>query len=93
MLVDRKGYSNMADKVKEVNAFNQQKSKYIGLGHPDISREEFLTNIKRDTYSSLAQHDNLLYYNSVALNEPVQTLRQKMIRKMVEPVRKESPEE
>lgn len=83
----------MADKVKEVNAFNQQRSKYIGLGHPDISREEFLTNIKRDTYSSLAQHDNLLYYNSVALNEPVQTLRQKMIRKMVEPVRKEAPEE
>lgn len=76
----------MADKVKDINQYNQLKSKYIGLGNPDISRDEFMTNVNRDIYSSLAQHDNVLYYNSVAMNEPMELMRQRMIMKMVDPV-------
>lgn len=78
----------MADKVKDINQYNQLKSKYIGLGNADITREEFMTNVNRDTYSSLAQHDNILYYNSVIMNEPMELMRQRMIKKMANPIQK-----
>lgn len=29
----------MADKVKDINQYNQLKSKYIGLGNADITRK------------------------------------------------------
>lgn len=76
----------MADKVKDINQYNQLKSKYIGLGNADITREEFMTNVNRDIYSSLAQHDNILYYNSVIMNEPMELMRQNMIKKMADPI-------
>lgn len=76
----------MADKVKDINQYNQFKSKYIGLGNADITREEFMTNVNRDVYSSLAQHDNILYYNSMIMNEPIELMRQRMIKKMVNPI-------
>lgn len=77
----------MADKVKDINQYNLLKSKYIGLGNADTTRDEFLANVNRDTYSSLAQHDSILYYNSVILNEPMGLLRQKMIKKMADPIK------
>lgn len=76
----------MADKVKELNQYNLLKSKYIGIGSADTNREEFITTIHRDTYASLAAHDNILTYNSVALNEDVEFLRQRLIKKMVKPL-------
>lgn len=77
----------MADKVKDINQYNQLKSKYIGLGNSDITREEFMTNVNRDIYSSLAQHDNILYYNSLIMNEPMELMRQRMIKMMANPIR------
>ncbi|CAK7892512.1 RDS3 complex subunit 10 [[Candida] anglica] len=77
----------MADKVRDSHQFNQQKAKYIGLGDPETTRNEFITNIHRDTYASLAQHDDLLLYNSLVTNESTETLRLKMIKKMVQPIK------
>lgn len=77
----------MSDKVRENIQYNYLKSKYIGLGDPDTTREEFFTNIHRDSYASLAQHEGLLLYNSLALNEPTETLRQRMLKKMIKPVK------
>lgn len=75
----------MSDKVRDTRQFEHLKSKYIGLGGPDTSREEFLTNIHRDTLCSLALHDTLLLYNSLALDEPAETARIALIKKMVKP--------
>ena len=75
----------MADKIRDSNEYHRLKSKYLGLGNPDTDREEFLSTIKRDTYASLSQHDHLLYYNSLILNEPMEFMRQRMIKKMVAP--------
>ncbi|KAG2734942.1 hypothetical protein G9P44_001156 [Scheffersomyces stipitis] len=80
----------MADKVKEFNDYNRLKAKYIGLGNPDTTREEFLTNVHRDTLSSLSHHDNLVLYNSVVLNKHPELLRQDMIKKMVQPLKKKN---
>lgn len=72
----------MADKVKETNQYYHLKSKYIGVGNADTTREGFLTNIRKDTYASLAHHKPLLLYNSIALGEDQETVRQDMIKKM-----------
>ncbi|CUM68033.1 uncharacterized protein PRCAT00005748001 [Priceomyces carsonii] len=82
----------MADKVKEFNQYNLLKSKYLGLGNPDSDRRDFLSTMHRDTYASLAQHDSLLLYNSVALNENPELLRQKLIKKIVNPIKVSSQE-
>lgn len=76
----------MSDKVRENIQYSHLKTKYIGLGDPDTTREEFITNIHRDTYASLVQHEGLLLYNSLALNEPTEVLRVKMLKKMIKPV-------
>lgn len=80
----------MADKVRETYQFNHLKAKYIGLGDSETTREEFITNTNRDTYSSLAQHDGLLLYNSLALNEPTELIRIKMLKKMIQPIKNTS---
>ncbi|KAK6455557.1 splicing factor 3B subunit 5/RDS3 complex subunit 10 [Scheffersomyces xylosifermentans] len=78
----------MADKIKETNEYNQLKSKYVGLGNPDTSRAEFMTNVHRDTLASLSHHSNVLLYNSVVLNEHPELVRQELIKKMVQPIKK-----
>lgn len=83
----------MADKIRENNEYHRLKSKYLGLGNADTDREEFLCTLKRDTYASLAQHDHLLYYNSLILNEPMECVRQRMIKKMVNPLQRSEGDE
>ncbi|OBA20330.1 hypothetical protein METBIDRAFT_43009 [Metschnikowia bicuspidata var. bicuspidata NRRL YB-4993] len=78
----------MADKIRENHQYLRQKEIYAGIGNADTSREEFLTNIHRDTLASLAMHENLLMYNSVATNTHPLLLRQELIKKMVQPLQK-----
>lgn len=76
----------MADKVRDTHQYFYQKAKYIGLGDGDTSREQFLTNVHRDTLAAVAMHDSLLTYNSVATNTHREMLRQQIIKKMVQPL-------
>lgn len=78
----------MADKAKESRQYLFQKAKYIGLGDPDTSRDDFLANIHRDTLASVAMHDSLLTYNAVVTNTHREVLRQQTIKKMVQPLSK-----
>ncbi|SGZ48582.1 CIC11C00000004407 [Sungouiella intermedia] len=78
----------MADKVRDTHQFLYQKAKYIGLGDADTTREQFITNVQRDTLASVAMHDSLLTYNAVATNTHRELLRQQTIKKMVQPMRK-----
>ncbi|ODV77934.1 uncharacterized protein CANTADRAFT_55158 [Suhomyces tanzawaensis NRRL Y-17324] len=75
----------MADKVKEQNQYHQQKAKYLGLGNPDTTRDEFLTTVHRDTYASLALHSPLLTYTAAAVGQHPEVMRQAMVKKMVGP--------
>lgn len=74
----------MADKVREHNRYVRLKGKYIGVGNADTSREEFFSNIHRDTYASLSHHDPLLTYNALALGMNKELLRQEFIKKMTD---------
>lgn len=78
----------MADKVRDNHQYLRQKEIYAGVGNPDTTREEFITNIHRDTLASLAMHENLLMYNAVATNTHPSLLRQELIKKMVQPLQK-----
>lgn len=78
----------MADKVRDSHQYLHLKAKYIGLGNTETSRVEFVTNVHRDTLASLAMHDNLLLYNSVATNTHREVLRQQLIKRMVQPLKK-----
>ncbi|RLV93440.1 hypothetical protein JA1_002465 [Spathaspora sp. JA1] len=73
----------MADKIREKNQYNLLKSKYASIGNPDTTdTTEFLTNIHKDTISSLAHHSQLLLYNSIVLNQHPYLLKQELIKKI-----------
>lgn len=78
----------MADKVRESHQFLRQKETYAGIGNADTTREEFITNIHRDTLASLAMHENLVTYNAVATNVHPSIVRQELIKRMVQPLQK-----
>ena len=63
----------------------QLKARYVGTGHADVSKHEWLSNQHRDTYASiLGHHDQLLYY-ATAENESLARVRLNMLHKMVQP--------
>ncbi|GMM32788.1 hypothetical protein DASC09_001130 [Saccharomycopsis crataegensis] len=75
----------MADKLRDKQQYELMKSKHIGIGDPDTSKAEWITNVKRDTYSSMAAHHGLAEYYSIGVNEPMQLSKMKFIDKMVQP--------
>lgn len=77
----------------ENNEYLRHKAKYIGIGNADTTRDEFFTNVHRDTLASIAQHDSLLMYNAVALNKPKAFVKQDLIKRMVQPLEKVTPKE
>lgn len=78
----------MADKVRETHQYLHQKARYIGVGNADTSRDEFITNMQRDTLASLAMHDNVVTYNATATNTHPELVRQALIKRMVQPQKK-----
>lgn len=82
----------MADKVRDSRQYLHLKAKYIGVGGPETSREEFATNIHRDTLASLAMHDSSLLYHSVATGTHQETVRQNLIKRMVQPLQERGKE-
>lgn len=77
----------MADKVRETHEYLRNKEKYIGIGNADTSRDDFFTNVHRDTLASITQHDSLLTYNAVALNKHKLFVKQDLIKQMVQPIK------
>jgi splicing factor 3B subunit 5 len=63
----------------------QLKARYIGTGHTDMSKYEWLTNQHRDTYASHIGHYDQLSYFSVAQNESIGRVRLQFLEKMVQP--------
>jgi len=63
----------------------QLKARYVGTGHADMGRHEWLTNQHRDTYASHVGHYDQLSYYAVARNESVGRLRLEFLEKMVRP--------
>jgi splicing factor 3B subunit 5 len=64
------------------------KARYIGTGNPDTTREEWLTNVQRDTLASGVGHFDQLSFFAVASNQSVERTRVEMLNKLVRPMPK-----
>ena len=60
-------------------------SKYVGTGHSDTTRHEWITNQQRDSYASYIAHHSMLHYFAIAENESVGRMRYKLLQRMVVP--------
>ena len=63
----------------------QLKQRYLGTGHADLDKYEFLTNQHRDTAASVVGHYDQLSYYAVAQNESVGRARLTFLESMVQP--------
>jgi len=64
---------------------DQLKARYIGTGHADMTKYEFLTNQHRDTAASHIGHYDQLSYYAVAQNESIGRTRLNFLESMVQP--------
>lgn len=74
-----------ADKIKEQQVYESLKSKYVGLGDSDTTRQFFLQNIKRDTYANIIQHQSMIEFISLSTNKPKNLVKNDLIKKMINP--------
>mmetsp|Transcript_5542 Transcript_5542/g.7091 ORF Transcript_5542/g.7091 Transcript_5542/m.7091 type:complete len:86 (-) Transcript_5542:1465-1722(-) len=63
----------------------QLKARYIGTGHADITKHEWITNQHRDTYASHVGHYDQLSYYAVAQNESIARVRAQFLEKIYQP--------
>ncbi|KAI9274315.1 splicing factor 3B subunit 5/RDS3 complex subunit 10 [Phascolomyces articulosus] len=60
-------------------------SKYVGTGHADTIKHEWLTNQHRDSYASFIGHTSLLTYFGTAENECTARVKFNLMEKMLQP--------
>lgn len=64
---------------------DQLKARYLGTGHADLSKYEFITNQHRDTAASHIGHYDQLSYYAVAQNESIGRTRLNFLESSVQP--------
>jgi len=60
-------------------------SKYVGTGHADTNKFEWLVNQHRDSYASYIGHHALISYFSVSQNESIARVKFEFVEKMLQP--------
>lgn len=80
---DKSETSKMADKLRTMQNLEAMQARYVGTGHADTTKYDWVSNIVRDSYASYIGHPPLLSYMSVGLGEPKEKVRAAMIEKMV----------
>lgn len=75
----------MTDRYNIHSQLEHLQSKYIGTGHADTTKYEWLVNQHRDSYSSYLGHHDMLNYMSIVENESRARVRFNLLEKMVQP--------
>jgi splicing factor 3B subunit 5 len=60
-------------------------SKYIGTGHADITKHDWLVNQHRDSISSYIGHPNLTSYFAIAQNLSRERVKTDLLARMIQP--------
>ncbi|KAG8713244.1 hypothetical protein FRC08_013508 [Ceratobasidium sp. 394] len=60
-------------------------ARYIGTGHADITKYDWMTHQHRDTCASIVGHPPLATYLSIADGEATGRVRFEMIERMLQP--------
>ena len=75
----------MGDRYNIHSQLEHLQSKYIGTGHADTNKWEWLTNQHRDSYASYLGHFDMLNYFSIVENESKARVRFNLMEKMLQP--------
>lgn len=75
----------MGDRYNIHSQLEHLQSKYIGTGHADTTKYEWLTNQHRDSLASYLGHSDLLSYYAIAENETMARVRFNLMEKMLQP--------
>jgi len=77
--------ATLSDRFNINSQIEHLQAKYVGTGHADITKFEWMTNVHRDSYASYIGHHNLLAYFAVAQNESIGRVRYELLQKMLLP--------
>ncbi|KXJ21669.1 Splicing factor 3B subunit 5 [Exaiptasia diaphana] len=75
----------MTDRYNIHSQLEHLQSKYVGTGHADTSKYEWLVNQQRDSVASYIGHGNLLDFFALVENESKARVRFNLLEKMVQP--------
>ena len=75
----------MTERYNIYSQLEHLQSKYIGTGHSDTSRFEWLLNQQRDTFASYQGHQDLVNFFAIAENESKARIRFNLMEKMIQP--------
>ena len=85
--------SSTTDRYNIMAQLEHLQSKYVGTGHADITKHEWLQNQHRDSYASYIGHHAMLHYFAIAENESVGRMKYKFLQRMVAPCGVDSSEQ
>jgi len=74
-----------ADRFNIQSQLEHLQMKYVGTGHSDISKYDWVTNHHRDTYASFIGHAPIHTYFAVAYNQSIGRVKYELLMKMVAP--------
>lgn len=75
----------MGDRYNIHSQLEHLQSKYIGTGHADTTKFEWLVNQHRDSFSSYLGHPDLISYVAVCENEAKARVKFNLMEKMLQP--------
>ncbi|CAB0009191.1 unnamed protein product [Nesidiocoris tenuis] len=75
----------MGDRYNINSQLEHLQSKYVGTGHADTSKYEWLVNQHRDSYSSYLGHFDMLNFFAIAENEAKARVRFNLMERMLQP--------
>lgn len=77
--------ATLQDRFNINSQLEHLQTKYVGTGHPDITRFEWALNIHRDSHASYVGRPYLLSYFAAAENESMGRVRHNLLQKMLLP--------
>merc|ERR1739838_649673 len=84
-LTEKVKTKKMGDRYNIFSQMEHLQSKYVGTGHADTTRWEWLTNQHRDTFASLIGHHHVLSLVAIVENESKSRVRFNLLEKMFQP--------
>merc|ERR1712110_1365322 len=77
--------NKMGERYNIHSQLEHLQSKYIGTGHADTTKYDWMTNQARDSCSSHISHFDMINYFALAENESKARLKFNLVEKMVQP--------
>lgn len=74
------------DRLNIQSQLDHLQMKYVGTGHADLNKFDWVQNHHRDTYASFYGHDNLANFIGVAKNQSIGRVKYELLTKIIKPI-------